>query len=323
MKRHRKRLLVGLAVALVAAAALAWYALQPRILTSTEAKTPRQRLAAAIPTAVLLWARDGRITISRLKRWKPRSVTEGQNPRWSPDGSRFVFTREGDVWLMKNDLSGAERVLHNVVTQYGTGAYWTTDGRRIVAISRQDPRRVMELNLATRQTRVIHDESRPPYKGFRLGQCAELRFGGRYLLVFTADAGHRSMIVDLEKRRYIANDLMLKGDCEPAWSPDGRFIVMTRRVRGNLNRPLYITYFDPEEGVLSKSSYFIGLGRCHRAAVSNDSRYVLYESSGQIFCWPADRRVEKARNGIQLTADGENSDPSLYIFPGKVPVPLR
>jgi len=308
---------------LVMAGVIVWYALTPRMLSSTEAKTPRQKLAARIPTAVLLWSRDGMITGSRLDPWNPVAITRGENPRWSPDGAQFVFSRNNDAWLMKKDLSKPVRIMKNVVTEYGTGAYWTEDGRAVVAIRRDDPRKVVKLDLAARRMSTVHDESKPPYRGFRLGQCAELRFGGRYLLVFTADQGHRSMVIDLKHRRYIANKLMRQGDCEPAWSPDGRFIVMTRRVRGNINRPLYIATFDAGNGSLLASTYFIGRGRCHRASVSNDSNYVLYESSGQIFCWRAEDRAEKPRNGIQITVHGKNTDPSLFIFPGQPPRAFR
>ncbi len=323
MKKRRKLLLAAVPILLFAAGVVSWYLLTPRILSSTEAKSPRQRLAAKIPTAVLLWSRDGVVTASRLALWKPIRITPGENPRWSPDGAGFVFTRGHDVWLMKNDLSNPMRIMKNVVTAYGTGAYWTEDGQAVVAIRRDDARKVVKLDLVSRKIHTIHDEGKPPYRGFRLGQCAELRFRGRYLLTFTADQGHRSMIIDLKNRRYIANALMRKGDCEPAWSPDGRFLVMTRRVRGNINRPLYIAFFDAARGSLSESSYFIGQGRCHRAAVANDSDYVLYESSAQIFCWRVQDRVKKPRNGIQLTTEGKNTDPSLYIFPEQVPPAFR
>jgi len=323
MKKGTKILLAAVPALLVMAGLIVWYVLTPRMLSSTEAKTPRQKLAAGIPTAVLLWSRDGMITASRLEPWKPVGITPGENPRWSPDGTQFVFSRKNDVWLMKNDLSKPVRIMKNVVTEYGTGAYWTEDGRAVVAIRRDDPRKVVQLDLATRSLDTVHDESKAPYRGFRLGQCAELRFNGRYLLVFTADQGHRSMVIDLKRRRYIANELMRQGDCEPAWSPDGRFIVMPRRVRGNINRPLYIAFFNAGNGSLSKSTYLIGRGRCHRASVSNDANYVLYESSGQIFCWKVDGRVEKPRNGIQLSVQGKNTDPSLFIFPGRPPAAFR
>lgn len=320
---HRKVFILSVLPAAVIGGLLLWYFLTPRLLSSVEAKSPRDRLAAQIPTAVLLWSRDGVVTASRLNPWKPKNILSGENPRWSPDGKQFVFTRKHDVWLMKNDLSTPVRVMKNVVTEYGTGAYWTDDSRAIVVIRRDDPRKVIKLNLSSGKTRLIHNEGKPPYRGYRLAQCAELRFRERYLLVFTPDEGHRSMVIDLKAGKYLSNKLMRKGDCEPAWSPDGKFIVMTRRVRGSRNRPLYVAYFDAQNRTLSDSTYFIGQGRCRRASVSNDAKYVLYESSGQLFCWKVGDLVDKPRNGIQLTVQRKNTDPSLFIFPGKPPAAFR
>jgi len=287
--------------------------------STPESLTARQKLARQIPGGVLLWSRQGMVTAARFGHWEPRSITRGENPRWAPDGRRFVFTRGHSVWLMQNDLSAPRKIMTDVFSEYATGAFWTEDGKGVVAINRKDLRQVLIYDLALGKTRLLHDERRPPYRGYHLSQGAHLRFGGRYLLTFTGDAGHRSMIIDLMKKRYITNKLMRSGDCGPAWSPDGRFIVMTRRNRRSLTRPLYIAEFDAKSGKLSASRYLIGRGRCERASISNDGRYVLYVLSGNIFCWEIGPPVKKPRNGIQLTADGHSTDPSLYIFKGNVP----
>lgn len=285
--------------------------------------TARQKLAREIPSAVLLWSRQGMVTAASLGHWKPRPIVKGENPRWSPDGRRFVFTRGHEAWVMKTDLSPPKRVMTDVFSKYATGAYWAQSGKSLVAISRKDPRLVLTYDLASGKTHVLHDERRPPYRGYHLSQGADQRFGGRYLLTFTGDAGHRSMIIDLQKKRYITNKLMRAGDCGPAWSPDGRFIVMTRRNRRSLTRPIYIARFDPASGKLSASHYLIGRGRCERPSISNDSKYVLYVLSGNIFCWKIGPPVKNPRNGIQLTADGHSTDPSLYVFKGNVPAAFR
>lgn len=323
MKISRK-IFIGFALMALASIGFAlWYFFIPKIISPTKGLPLRAQLAAKIPTAVLLWSENGVVTGTNLKRWKPIPITKGENPRWSPDGRQFVFTRPHDVWLMKNDLSDPVKIISDVVTETGAGGYWTESGESVVAISRKNPKQVIKLELASGKIHIIHNENRPPYKGFRLAQCAELRKNGRYLLTFTRDAGHKSMIIDLLAKRYIANDLMLKGDCEPAWSPDGRFIVMTRRVRTSMNRPLYITKFNSRSGELSVSEYLVGQGRCHYASVSNDSNYVLYVSSGKIFCWRIKDSVEKPQNGVQLTFADQSSGPNLYIFPGKPPKVFR
>ena len=310
-------------MALVSIGFVLWYFCISKTISSTEGLPLRAQVAAEIQNAVLLWSQEGMLTGASFKQWKPIPITKGENPRWSPDGRQFVFTKEHDVWLMKNDLSDPVKIIREVVTEHGTGGYWTESGDGITAISRKNPRQVIRFELASGKTHVIHDENQPPYKGFRLSQCAELRQKERYLLTFTSDAGHRSMIIDLLSKRYIANDLMLKGDCEPAWSPDGRFIVMTRRVRRSMNRPLYITEFNGRSGELSASKYLIGRGRCHNASISNDSNYVLYVSSGNIFFWRVKDSVQKPQNGVQITFDDQSSGPNLHIFSGKLPLAFR
>lgn len=293
------------------------------VVFSEQNLTPREKLAARIPAAVLLWNCDGMVKVSSLKRWNPVSLTQGENPRWSPDGQQFVFTLNHDVWLMRVDLAPPIKIIENVVTEYGTGAYWSETGDGIVAIRRQNPQQVIKLELASGKMSLIHDEGQPPYQGYPLSQGAELRYQGRYLLTFTVGEGHRSMIVDLTGKKYITNKLMLAGDCGPAWSPDGRFIITTRRGRYMTARPLYKADFDGATGRLSPSEYFIGLGRCGNAAVSNDSAYVVYASAGNIYCWNVKQTVEKPRHGVQLAFDGNNDVPSLFIYPGKIPSVFR
>jgi len=287
--------------------------------SSIQAFTSKDILTRQVPAAVLLWSEKGIVTGSNLKNWRPVPITKGENPRWSPDGTQFVFTRDNDVWLMADGLKNERRVLKNIVTETGTGAYWTTSGKGILAITNNNSQQVIFKNLATGKVRLIHDDGKPPFKGFRFAQCAETRLGGRYLLTFTRDAGHQSMIIDLKQKQYIANKLMREGDCGPAWSPDGSFIVMTRRNRRSMNRPLFITLFNAKTGQLSPSEYFIGRGRCGNASISNDSNFVLYVSSGNIFIWSVKGRTTEERHGVQLTSTGKSDSPNLYIFKGQIP----
>ncbi|MEA3232888.1 MAG: hypothetical protein U9Q05_14125 [Thermodesulfobacteriota bacterium] len=300
-----------------------WYFFGQTSLLSSEAGTPREQLIERIPTAILLWSEEGIVTGSSLKHWKPMPIAKGENPRWSPDGSQFVFTRENNVWLMQNDLTDPVKIIKGVVTDSGTGAYWTETGDGIVAIRNKNTRQVVQLDLASAKTKVIHDEGKPPFKGYRLTQCAEVRQKGRYLLTFTRDEGHQSMIIDLKGKRYITNELMRKGDCGPAWSPDGKFIVMTRRVRVSMNRPIFIARFDSRTGELSASRYFVGKKRCEDASISNDSLHVLYVSSGNIFVWRVGGHTTGKQDGIQLTHTGKGNGPNLHIFTRKAPKAFR
>lgn len=275
--------------------------------------TSKDKFIKEMPDSILLWSEDGVVTSSELKRWAPVARFKGENPRWSPDGSQFVFTKDSDVWLVPISMTNPEKIIHDVVTETGTGAYWTETGDGIVAISSKNDRQVIRWDLQSKETQIIHDEGKTPFKGYRLTQGADLRHGGRYLLTFTRDSGHRSMIIDLEEKRYITNEFMLDGDCEPSWSLDGRFLVMTRRVRINMNRPLFVAEFNESSGELSDSEYLIGTKRCYNASISNDSKHVVFVSSGDVYMWRIDWRVDSRQDGVQLTNSGRSSGPNLHV----------
>ncbi len=322
--RKNKRIIFFISVLLMACfCLLLWYFFGSLLLSRTFPSSMSDDQHPYLPSAFILWSEDGRIFMLNGGDLHRKEITTGDNPRWSPDGSRFVFTHNHDVWLMDNAFALPVKIAHDVITEYGTGAYWTEKGDGVLFIPRKNSRQVVQLNLKTKKTMIIHDEIRSPFKGYHLSQCAELRFNGRYLLTFTADSGHRSMIVDLYGKKYITNTFMRAGDCGPAWSPDGKFILMTRRIRASRNRPLYITFFNRENGSLSVSQYFIGTKWCYDAAISNDAKYAVYVSSGNIYICNIEEVLAGKKKSYQLTSSGKGAGPSMYVFSEKIPEALR
>jgi Tol biopolymer transport system component len=303
------------AVALTATFAVFLFA--GKITYNTFKPIPQDQKSIAeskLPKAALLWSRGKMIMISMLEPWNPAPATEGENPRWSPDGSSVVFTRGNDVWIMDRDFHNQRLLFQDVVTEGGAGAFWTRDGNGLTAINRKNPRQVVLYSMLTRETTVVHDEGTPPFHNYRLSQNAELRIGNRYLLTFTVDEGHHSVIIDLKEKTYIANSSMMAGDCNPSWAPDGKFFVTTRRA---WERPIYITDFSEAggTGTVGQSRYLIGLGRSHWPVVSNDSRYVLYSDHTNIYIWQVDRQVEDKRHGVPLIRNPSGDvSPSIHIF---------
>lgn len=320
--RKDKRIIFSISILLVVCLLL-WYFFGSLLLSRTVTSPISDDRHLYLPSAIILWSEYGRIFMLNVRNLRRKAITKGDNPRWSPDGSRFVFTHDHDVWLMDNTFSLPEKIVQDVVTEYSTGAYWTENGDGVLFIPRKNSRQVVQLNLKTRKTKIIHDEARSPFKGYHLSQCAERRFNGRYLLTFTVDRGHRSMIVDLLRKEYITNTFMRAGDCGPAWSPDGKFILMTRRIRGSRKRPLYITFFNRENGSLSDSHYFIGTKWCYDAAISNDSKYAVYVSSGNIYICNIEEVLAGNKKSYQLTSSGKGAGPSVYVFSEKIPEALR
>lgn len=262
----------------------------------------------------LLWTRNKTIMYSKIDQWNPLPVTQGENPRWSPDGQSIVFTRNNDVWIMDVDFNNQRLLFKGVVTEGGAGAFWTRDGKGLTAILQSDSRRVILYSFQSRNTVVIHDETQSPFHGYHLSQSAELRKGNRYLLTFTEDEGHRAFIVDLKEKKYIFNEGMASGDCNPTWAPDGTFLVVTRRA---WVRPIFRADFveDGESGRVEASRYLIGAGKSHWPSISNDSSYVVYSDHTNIHIAPVEQTVNAHGHGIQLSASRESDiSPNLHIF---------
>ncbi len=126
--------------------------------------TPLQKTALSdlrLPKAALVWSRNKVIMYSMLEPWNPTPVTNGESPRWSPDGSLVVFTKNTDVWIMKRDFSKQRMLFKDVVTAGGTGAFWTRDGKGLTAINLKNTRQVLYYELASGDLSVLHDEAPP------------------------------------------------------------------------------------------------------------------------------------------------------------------
>ncbi len=265
-----------------------------------------------LPKAALLWTRKNMIMFSMLTPWHPVQVTEGESPRWSPDGSRIVFIRGYDVWMMDRDFNKRRLLFKDVVTD--GGAFWTSDGEALTAINGKNPHQVLMYTLRSQKISVLHDESKPPFHNYRLLESAELRLGNRYLLTFTGDDGHHSVIVDLKEKKYIMNDGMKAGDCNPVWAPNGKFLVTTRR---EWVRPVYMATFAEVrgQGTVGESRYLIGAGQSHWPSISNDSNYIVYSDHTNIFIWHIGTPVDGRRHGVQLTKSPESDiSPNIHVF---------
>jgi len=316
----------GIAMAAVALAGAV--AMGGELKPTAEEAVARETLARELPRARLLWTRGDRIYHATLGRFEPRPVTDAKpkadGARWSPDGSRFLYVRNGkSVWTMSADFADAREALPGA-----HDAFWTRDGQAITAIA-DDEYRVLKLDLDTGRTTVLYDARQKPYNGQKIAQAAELDVTGRYLLVFRREPGHASEIVDLRKRRYIANRQLLRGDCAPAWSPDGSYVISTARTG---SRPVLRADFDAAAGKLGESRLFVGLSGltkqryyCHGERVSNDGEWVAFDGlifggtaqrgRREIYLWRIGRPQESVVRFTFHTA--EDMHPSLFVRDGR------
>ena len=203
-----------------------------------------------LPTAKLIWVRGSTIMYSPIKGWSEQAVTAGNRPRWSPDGTRILYDTNGDVWTMNADFTGKTKVLVDADT-----ADWFVDENAFTAIA-ADGYRVLKHDLTTGTTTTLYDARDAGWNGQKVSQGAELRTGGRYLLLFRITPGHATFIADLQAKVYISNAQMDRGDCSPAWARDGSYILNTARTS---NRPVLRADFNASAGTIGSSYLFYGL----------------------------------------------------------------
>ncbi|WP_420437258.1 cell wall-binding repeat-containing protein [Candidatus Poriferisodalis sp.] len=59
--------------------------------------------------------------------------TNAEDPAWSPDCSRLVFTQDGALWTMSNNGTNRQRLLHGDGAYLSSGA-WSPDGTKIAYV---------------------------------------------------------------------------------------------------------------------------------------------------------------------------------------------
>jgi len=312
---------ITIAALLVASSAMA----SPLSPDSGEADKRDDLASGDLANARILWVRSDKIYHSTIANFQEEKITpsgaEESNPRWSPDGTKILFVRApGAVWVMNSDFSDAHEVMWGANT-----ASWTRDGRYITAIA-ADGYQVYKYELATDSKTVIFDSRDAPYNGEKISQAAELRIGGRFLLTFRLTPGHVTEIVDLQQQQYISNDQMERGDCSPAWAPDGSYIINTARTG---SRPVVRATFNASNASIAPSNHFVGIGdicSCskfyiHGQRISNDGNWVAFggkifdgpkaNGTREIYVWKIGQAESSA---VRLTFDtGEDASPSLFI----------
>lgn len=158
-----------------------------------------------------------------------------QQPAWSPDGSKIVFTSERngnlDIYVMNADGTGETRL----TTNKGFDRYpaWSPDGSRIAFQSSRDGEEsVYQMNVdGTHQTRF----------SFRPGSDLVPAWspdGSR--LAFTAYGAIYLINSDGSGQTLLTGNSFYYG--EPVWSPDGSRIAFDSNRNGN--RDLYVINAD-------------------------------------------------------------------------------
>jgi len=160
---------------------------------------------------------------------------DGSGPAWSPDGARIAFFSDDagnfDVYVMRSDGADPERLTSDPADDVSPG--WSADGKRIAFVSERDGNTdlyVADLDGSHERrltTSPAPDEAfswapggdRITYVSYRHGAEPEnIGIGDAEVFVVDARTG---------ETRNLSRNRAWDGD--PDWSPDGRWIVFTRR----------------------------------------------------------------------------------------------
>ena len=107
-----------------------------KLTSNTPGQFPVYRAPAWSPdgTAIALWTQDGgsgHVSVMATDGSGLTDVAVGGSPRWSPDGSKLVFARDEDIYVVNADGSGAVNLTNNSA-QHNAHPAWSPDASKIV-----------------------------------------------------------------------------------------------------------------------------------------------------------------------------------------------
>lgn len=178
-----------------------------------------------------------------------RALTPGTSldgfPDWSPDGRQVVFMRDGRIWVMAADGSGARALSAGPEGTWEVAPVWSPDGSRIAFIRYNDGDPVESALVAVRPAgggeQVLTQEQ--GLMGF-----AAWHPSGQEIAYTLRD---RLVVLDLRSRQRRTVVALGDGmDMLPggvAWTPDGQWLVFGAGQRGT-GRPDLDLYRVPAAG---------------------------------------------------------------------------
>ena len=157
-----------------------------------------------------------------------------QDPAWSPDGTKIVYTTSCSIWMMNADGSNE----HPVISADASGdpcfvqPHWGPNGKRIVYSSQENSGGTVPLQVADADG--SHNHRVPNASG---AQNASFSPDGRYLVFdrfFNRQGKPKPRIYVIRPNGRGLRQITTDGPAaDPSWSPDGERIIYSCAFYGN------------------------------------------------------------------------------------------
>ena len=250
-----------------------------------------------------------------------RFLLKGSNARWSPDGTRIVYTADGEpngtqIFVRWMDAEGATSQITRVGDPIGD-IKWSPDGKSVGFSMFVPSKNELKIDMPAAPTGAKWTEA-PKYVDklhYRFDRRGYLRPGFRHLFLVSADGGTPRQIT---KGQW---SIGYTSEGQPAgagwdWSSDGRTMVFDRRDTSALLRNVGDIYaVDVSSGAIRKLTP--QSGDWSGPAVSPDGRRVAFRG------YPAQRVSYRADDIYVVNVDGSgltkisatmDRDPSTLIW---------